>query len=212
MSNSKLVSYTHISPNSSARTAPISKITIHHMAVINPTLQAIGKGFANPARKASSNYGIDSNGNIALYVDESRRAWTSSSSANDNVAVTIEVANCKGEPNWEVSDKALAALIELCVDICKRNNIKELNFTGDAKGNLTQHNYFAATGCPGAYLKSKFKYIADTVNARLKNNGATANNSKLWRVQVGAFSKKENAERLAKELKAKGYETIIKEE
>ena len=212
MSNSKLVSYTHISPNSSARTAPISKITIHHMAVINPTLKAIGNGFAKPSRRASSNYGIDSNGNIALYVDESRRAWTSSSSANDNVAVTIEVANCKGAPNWEVSDKALAALIDLCEDICRRNNIKQLNFTGDAKGNLTQHNYFAATGCPGAYLKSKFKYIADTVNARLKKDVATANNSLIYRVQVGAFSKKENAQKLAAELKAKGYETIIKEE
>ena len=32
---------------------------------------------------------------------------------------------------------------------------------------------------------------------------------KLYRVQVGAFSKKENAENLATELKSKGYSTII---
>ena len=199
MSNSSLISYTKLSPNSSPRTAPISKITIHHMAVINPTLQAIGNGFAQASRKASSNYGIDSNGNIALYVEESRRAWTSSNTENDNVAVTIEVANCKGAPNWEVSDKALAATIDLCADICKRNGIKKLNFTGDKNGNLTMHKYFAATGCPGAYLESKFKYIADEVNKRLNSV------KPVYRVQVGAFTNRSNAENLVKELQSKGY-------
>ena len=33
-----------------------------------------------------------------------------------------------------VSDKALKATIELCVDICKRNGIKKLNYTGDKSG------------------------------------------------------------------------------
>ena len=205
MSNSKLVSYTRISPNSSARTAPISKITIHHMAVVNGTLEGVGTHFAKSSTQASSNYGIDSNGKIALYVDESRRAWTSSSRENDNVAVTIEVANSKGAPNWEVSDKAYAALLDLCEDICRRNNIKELVFTGDKNGNLTQHNYFAATNCPGPYLQSKFKDIANEVNRRLKNDGATANKKTIYRVQVGAFSKKENAEAMLKKLKAQGY-------
>lgn len=34
-------------------------------------------------------------------------------------------------------------------------------------------------------------------------------NTTLYRVQVGAFSKKENAERLLKELKSKGYDAFI---
>lgn len=205
MSNSSLVSYTKISPNSSERTAPISKITIHHMAVVNGTLEGVGNTFAKSSTQASSNYGIDSNGKIALYVDESRRAWTSSNRENDNVAVTIEVANSKGAPNWEVSDKAYAALIDLCVDICKRNNIKELNYTGDKNGNLTRHNMFAATTCPGPYLQNRFSNIAEEVNKRLKNDGAAANKNTIYRVQVGAFSKKENAENLLKKLKAQGY-------
>ena len=29
------------------------------------------------------------------------------------------------------------------------------------------HKYFAATGCPGPYLESKFPYIAKEVNKRL---------------------------------------------
>ena len=171
MSNSSLVSYTKLSPNYSVRTGAITKITIHHMGG-NFSLQSVGNSFANPSRQASSNYGIDSAGNIALYVDEKYRAWTSSNKANDNVAVTIEVANDGGAPEWHVSDAAYNALISLVVDICKRNGIKKLNYTGTKSGNLTRHNMFAATNCPGKYLQGKFPQIAAEVNKRLAQNGA----------------------------------------
>lgn len=172
MSNSPLVDFTKISPNSSARTASISKITIHHMAG-NLSVESCANVFQNTSRQASSNYGVGTDGRIGLYVDESRRAWTSSNRDNDNVAVTIEVANDGGSPEWHVSDKALESTIALCVDICQRNGIKKLNFTGDRAGNLTMHKYFANTQCPGPYLESKFQYIADEVNDRLGENPAS---------------------------------------
>lgn len=167
MSNSSLISYTKISPNrTSPRKKPIRKITIHHMAG-NLTVEQCGAVFAPTSRKASSNYGIGTDGRIGMYVEEKDRAWTSSSPDNDNQAVTIEVANNTLGPNWTVSDKAMASLIDLCVDICKRNGIQRLNFTGDKTGNLTMHCYFKSTLCPGPYLKSKFPYIASEVNKRL---------------------------------------------
>lgn len=162
MSNSSLVDYTKISPNKSVRQGKISKITIHHMAG-NYTVEKCGDIFAPTSRQASSNYGVGTDGRVGLYVPETHRSWASSSPANDHIAVTIEVANDGGE-NWHVSDKALQKTIELCADICKRNDIKKLNFTGDKNGNLTMHKYFAATACPGPYLESKFGYIADEVN------------------------------------------------
>lgn len=102
-----------------------------------------------------------------MYVEEKNRSWCSSSANNDNQAITIEVSNSQKGGNWPVSDYVLSRLIDLCVDICKRNGIKELNYTGDTSGNLTRHNMFASTECPGAYLESKFPYIADEVNKRL---------------------------------------------
>ena len=165
MSNSSLICYTRLSPHCTKMTNKVNKkITIHHMAG-NLSVETCGSVFQS--RRASSNYGIGSDGRIALYVNECDRSWASSSYDNDSQAVTIEVANSKSGGNWPVSDKAYASLINLCVDICKRNGIEKLNFTGDKKGNLTQHNYFAATACPGPYLKSKFKQIAEEVNARL---------------------------------------------
>lgn len=132
----------------------------------NLSIETCARVFSG-TRKASSNYGIGSDGRIALYVDESNRAWTSSSSANDSQAVTIEVANNSGKPNWTVSDKAYASLLNLCEDICRRNKIEVINFTGNKDGNLTMHKWFASTACPGPYLEPRFQSIADEINKRL---------------------------------------------
>lgn len=203
MSNSNLVCYAKISPNSTnPRKNTIKKITIHHMAG-NLSIERCGDIFSNPNRQASSNYGIGTDGRIGMYVEECNRAWTSGSADNDNQAVTIEVANDGGAPDWHISDKALASLIDLCVDICKRNGITKLNYTGDATGNLTMHCYFQATACPGPYLKSKFSYIADEVNKRITTPATTSKT--IYRVQVGAFSVKSNADRQLEDVKKAGF-------
>lgn len=145
----------------------------------NLTIEQCGNVFAPTSRQASSNYGIGSDGRIAMYVEEANRSWCSSNADNDNRAITIEVANDGGDPDWHVSDKAMASLINLCIDICQRNGIKKLNYTGDKSGNLTMHKWFAATGCPGAYLSSKFPYIAEQVNKRLSDSTESKGEKKM---------------------------------
>ncbi|MDD2300921.1 MAG: peptidoglycan recognition family protein [Fermentimonas sp.] len=177
MSNSSLVTYTKLSPNHSGkRSHIIDTISIHCMAG-NLSVESCGNIFANPARKASSNYGIGSDGRIALYVDEANRSWCTSSSSNDNRAITIEVANTVAADPWPVSDKAYASLIELLVDICKRNNIKTLLWKADKsligqinKQNMTVHRWFAAKSCPGDWLYDRHDQIAEEVNKRLNLN------------------------------------------
>lgn len=190
MSNSSLVNYTAISPNSSnPRNNKIKKITIHHMAG-NLSVETCGRVFNGKNRQASSNYGIGSDGRVGMYVEEKNRAWTSSSPSNDNQAITIEVANDGGaNTNWHVSDKALAKLIDLCVDICKRNGIASLNYTGDANGNLTRHNMFANTTCPGPYLQSKFPYIASEVNKRLNGSSTSVPSNDISSKSVDELAK-----------------------
>lgn len=168
MSNSSMVTQTLLSPNcNKPRNNKISKITIHHTAG-TASVDAYLRSFEREERQASSNY-IVGGKEVGLCVEECNRAWTSSSPENDNMAVTIETVNDGGaDTDWHVSDETLDTLIKLCIDICQRNGIRELNFTGDASGNLTMHRYFAATSCPGPYLASKFQYIADTVNAALR--------------------------------------------
>lgn len=180
MSNSPLVSYTKLSPNNSGkRTQPITKITPHHMAG-NLSVETCGNVFAPASRKASSNYGIGSDGRVGMYVEEANRSWCSASNWNDQRAVTIEVANDTMAPDWTVSAEAWASLVDLCVDICNRNSgIKRadgrsgLNYTGDRNGSLTEHEMFYNTNCPGPYLHQWMQALADEVNAKI-DGGETA--------------------------------------
>ena len=195
--NSSLVNYTKLSPNYNPRDRKISKITIHHMAG-NLTVETCGNIFASSAREASANYGIGSDGRVGLYVEEKNRSWASANRENDMMAVTIEVANDGGAPDWHVSDVAIAKLIDLCVDICKRNGIEKLNYTGDTRGNVTRHNMFVPTSCPGPYLQSKFPYIVSEVNKRLCASEEMYRIRKSWddvKSQVGAYKNLENAKK-----------------
>lgn len=187
------------------RTSTIKKFTVHHTAVVAPA-ENIANIFANRAREASANYVIGNDGEIILCVPEEYRAWTSGNADNDNQAITVEVCNSTGAPEWRVSDKALEALINLGVDICRRYNLPGFTWTGDKNGTLTIHKMFQATACPGPYLESKMPYIAEEITKRLNQK---EDDDMLYKVQVGAFAVKANAEKLLAELKAKGYEGFI---
>ena len=175
MSNSSLVSYVNITnkktPN---RNHSIDTITIHHMAG-NLSLQNCAIVLKN--RNASANYIIDVKGKIGMLVEEKDRSWCSCSSKNDTRAITIEVADDTGSPNWHVSNKSMNALIELCADICRRNNITALKRSTEKDDrvnhvngcNMTVHKDFYATSCPGPYLYSQMSYIASEVNKKIQN-------------------------------------------
>ena len=173
MSNSPLICHTHLSPNCSRRTHAIDTITIHCMAG-DASIEACGNLFADPARRASSNYGIGSDGRIAMYVEENCRSWCSSNSENDDRAITIEVANTQASHPWPCSDSAFAALLDLVTDICWRNGIKRLLWCGDKsligqvdKQNMTVHRWFDNKACPGDFLYQRHGQIAAEVNRRL---------------------------------------------
>lgn len=173
MSNSPLVDYTKLSPHChSPRKHKIDTVTIH-CYVGQASVESMGEWFSNPDSKASCNYGIGVDGRIALIVDEGDRSWCSSSSSNDNRAITIECASDMKSP-YAVNDKVYESLIKLLADICNRNDIKSLKWKGDKsligqvdKQNMTVHRWFKNKDCPGEYLYSRHGKIAEEVNAML---------------------------------------------
>ena len=203
--NSSLATYTKLTKNKTTQSSKaVKKIIIHHWAGKVTAKQGVDY-FINTDRQVSSNYVIGYDGSIGLSVNEKDRAWTTGSNTVDKDAITIECSN-DDTKKWTVSDKTLKALINLCVDICKRNNITKLE-----KGkNLYGHRDFAATACPGDYLYGKLEYIASEVNKQLTTT------KKIYRVsvsagQVGAFSSKDNAEKYKKDLEALGCTVKITE-
>lgn len=220
MSNSPLVNYTKISPNkSSPRNHKIDTVTIH-CVVGQCSVETLGNVFAPASRQASSNYGIGYDGRIGMYVEEKDRSWCSSNAANDNRAITIEVASDTKEP-YAVNAKAYAALIDLLVDICKRNGIKELVWSTNKADrvnhkngcNMTVHRDYANKSCPGTYLYERHAQIASEVNKRLGRTNIKPAPEKpsggLYRVQTGAFKSKANADAMLAKVKAKGFDTYM---
>lgn len=163
MSNSKLVDIVVYANKNNYMVGrnkkKIKEITIHHMAGVL-TAKECGRLFQNEKREASTHYGVGKNGDIGLYVDEKNTAYANGNFESNLESVTIETSNSSVGGDYPVSDKVLKRLIELVADIAKRNNLGKL-VNGK---NLTPHNKYSNTACPGKYLLSKMDYIAEEAN------------------------------------------------
>ena len=219
--NSKLVSYTKLSPNHSGqRTHSIDRIT-PHCVVGQLSCESICGCFSSSSRQASCNYGIGKDGRISLCVEEKNRSWCSSSNANDQRAVTIECASDMPEP-YAMNNAVYNSLVRLCIDICKRNGKKKLLWLGSKDKTLnytpksdemvlTVHRWFANKSCPGNWLYSRLDELATKVTIEL--SGSTSSDDKkpvpqMYRVrkswsdaksQLGAYKVLANAKKKADE-------------
>ncbi|MGN0408876.1 MAG: N-acetylmuramoyl-L-alanine amidase [Lachnospiraceae bacterium] len=217
--NSTLTEYTRLSPNHSGqRNLVIDRISPHSV-VGQCSAESLGEWFAQVSTQASSNYGIDKDGRVGLYVEEKNRSWCTSSNANDQRAVTIECASDTSEP-YRMNEKVYAKLIELCADICRRNGKKKLLWFADKNKSLnyttksdemliTVHRWFANKSCPGNWLYARLGDVADQVTKRLGSGNDEMTESvqkKYYRVrkawedaasQIGAYTVLENAKQMA---------------
>lgn len=175
--NSPLVDVTIYSPNHSGkRTHAVDTIT-PHCVVGQVSVERLGEIFLNTTKNASCNYGIGADGRVLLCVDEINRSWCTSSNANDQRAITIECASDSTSP-YAFNTAVYNKLIDLCVDICKRHNKKNLIWIEDKdtalaynpKANemiLTVHRWFANKSCPGDWMYSRMAELAKVVTETL---------------------------------------------
>ena len=188
-SNSSLVSYTNLTKNKTTnRNQNITRIT-PHCFVGQVSAKRGCDYFAETDRQASCNYVIGYDGQIGLSVEEKDRSWCSSSSANDNRAITFEIASDTVHP-YKITDDALNACIELCIDICKRYNKTKLVWIENQAQALaysvksdelliTVHRWFANKACPGDYIMGKIPFIVETVNKTLEGVENTMTEAEL---------------------------------
>lgn len=226
-SNSPLASYVRNSPNNSGpRTHAIDRIT-PHCYVGQASVEDMGGWLCNPAAGASANYGIGADGRIGRFVPESIRSWCSSSAPNDQRSITIECASDKTDP-FALRDVVYQSLVNLCIDICKRNGKsrliwlvekdKTLAYTPkDDEMILTVHRWFAPKACPGNWMMARMGDLANRVTQALGSTDTTApttgtsdpTTEESYRVQAGAYKIKANAVLQAGKLKASGFPAII---
>lgn len=223
--NSSLISCTKLSPNHSGqRTHKIDRIT-PHCVVGQLSAERIADCFPS-GREASCNYGVGYDGRKSLIVEEKNRSWCTSNAANDQRAITIEVASDNTAP-YAFTNEAYRGLVELCIDICKRNNLTKVIWFDDKDKSLsyepkngecvlTVHRWFASKSCPGDWMYARMGQLANEINKGLKttttiaSSSTVTNESKaLYRVQCGAYKNKANANTMLAKIKAKGIDAFI---
>lgn len=192
----------------------IEEITVHHAAgvITLPTLKNV-----LVSKNISASYGLRDT-DVVQYVLEENTPWTNSQEAANSRAVTIEVCNSEGAPDWPVSLTSYETLIELVYDIAKRNNLLPL-----VKGvSLTWHRMYSNTACPGNWLFARLDNLVTQVNALYYAETGVGevpggNIAPMYRVraswddaksQVGAFKNLDNATALCDQLNAAPRYTV----
>lgn len=193
---SSLTNFEKLSPNrNKPRNMPVCRLTPHHVAgnlTALATLSLDKFQTYNPTNGSSSNYAIGSDGQIGLGVEETNRAWTSSSSTNDHQAITVEISNDGGAPDWKMSDDAINAWLDLATDICQFYGFSKVNYkekpsnitiakvenwiktwAKDDEMIVTLHNWYSATACPGPYFMAQLPWLVYEMNKRLSGSIAT---------------------------------------
>lgn len=129
----------------------IEGMVTHHWA--STTMSGFNR-LVTSSDPASVNYMILNSGSLIGSVDERLRAWTSGSYDVDKNKITVEIQNQRAGGDWRISDAAYDTLVRLYADLADYHNFSP---TVD---NIHGHYEFAATACPGPYLKERLDDVA----------------------------------------------------
>lgn len=176
---------------------PKKYITIHQTGNTKKGANAIahGKLIAN-GYHATWHYTVDDK-NIVKHFNEDVQCWHCGDKKGNTQSIGIELSvNEDGD-----YIKTIENAVKLVKYLMEKYSIPITN--------VVQHNYWSGKDCPKQIREGKEGITWNKFINMIKNQ---PNNNVLYKVQVGAFSKKENAIKLSNELKKLGYDNFIVEE
>lgn len=154
-------------------------------------------------------------GTIATYqtLPWNHRAWHAGGKANDtHIGIEICEDNLK---DLTYFNKVYKEAVELCVFLCREYNISPENIIGHCEGykrglasnHGDPNNWFPKHGKNMNMLRADVK---TTISSPLSSSPPIAPtlpspSKKLFRVQVGAYSKRDNAEAMLVKVRAAGF-------
>ena len=172
-----------------------SRIVVHNTANDASARNEISYMISNN-QEVSFHYAVDDK-EVVQGIPENRNAWHSGDGENgkgNREGIAIEICYSKsGGDRFAQAEKNAADLI---ADILKRYNWDV--------GKVTKHQDYSGKYCPHRTMDMGWDRFIKMIEAKMS--------TKLYRVQVGAFSNKSNADKLVNELKSKGYSAFVKTE
>lgn len=172
-----------------------SRIVVHNTANDASARNEIAYMIGND-QEVSFHYAVDDK-EVVQGIPEDRNAWHSGDGEHgkgNREGVAIEI--CYSKSGGDRFVQAEKNAVELIVSLLKKYN------WGVDK--VTKHQDYSGKYCPHRTLDAGWDRFIKMIEAKM--------NTKLYRVQVGAFANRSNAEKLCQELKSKGYSAFIKTE
>lgn len=149
---------------------------------------------ANPLAETSSQYVVGMEGELIRCLPDNEQAYAAT--GNNKNVIHIEV--CHPDKSGKFTEKSIAALSELVPYLMKKYGIDS--------NNVVRHYDLTGKHCPMYYVDSaRWAELKQRITAE---KSAT---SKLYRVQIGAFSVRANAESCLKQADKKGFSGFIVE-
>jgi peptidoglycan hydrolase-like protein with peptidoglycan-binding domain len=135
----------------------IGKLNVHHTAT-TADQRAYFAGVND--RKSCPTIYIKDDGRRILFIPPKLQPWSTGSA--DVNAIAVEIQNTAGEPDWRISAKAEAALVDVLVELATADTIDGLpvRFTLD-RDHVVLDRETRATACPGQYVTDHIdEYLA----------------------------------------------------
>ncbi len=149
-------------------------------------------------------------GSIGTYqtLPWNHRGWHAGGAANDT-HIGIEI--CEDSlTDAAYFQKVYLEAVELCVLLCKQYGLTEKDIIGHCEG---YKRGIASNHADPSHWFTKHGKSMDSFRMDVKERLKPTTNKKIYRVQVGAFSEKGNADNLLSKLKAAGFsDAYIKSE
>ena len=170
-----------------------TRIVVHNTANDAPARNEISYMIGNN-QEVSFHYAVDDK-EVVQGIPENRNAWHAGDGEygkgnREGVAIEICYSKSGGDRFIQAEKNAVDLIVSL---------LKKYNWGVDK---VTKHQDYNGKYCPHRTLDMGWDRFIKMIEAKM--------NSSLYKVQVGAFSKRENAEKLLNELKSKGYSAFIK--
>lgn len=190
----------------------VTKIVVHYVGNPGSTaknnrdyfnnMPEVAKTRPDAVRYVSSHYVIGLSGEIIACVPENEIAYCSNS-AN---SYSISIENCHPDREGCFNPATLRALTELLCDLCQRYHL-------DPKTDIIRHYDVTGKACPLWYVSHPDEWEALRAQVADKLAGKPVDplpeKGTLYRVQVGAFGQRSNAEAMQKQLQAAGYASFV---
>ena len=202
----------------------VKGLMLHSVGCSQPSAQVFVKNWNNPTIQACVHGFIDANsGNVYQTLPWEHRGWHAGGKANNtHIGVEMCEPDCitysKGA-NFTCTDinrakvmveRTYKSAVELFAHLCAKYALNPLE-----KGVIIAHNEGFTLGLASNHADPehlwkglKMPYTMDG----FRQDVSKAMNKPLYRVQVGAFANKTNAEKLLNKLKKLGFEAFITKE